>query len=142
MTTRRPSIRLVQFLIGVAFVWLLGFGSYAALDAWRTAGRIYVIDDTGARAISIATYEQRKNDRDLAGAVPKTTPEGVLYVVSNVSLPKFKTDTKRHLRMVRFNHEEQSWFRLANLMAWAAAPLTLLLLGLGASRLWMRLTAK
>lgn len=136
-TSRRPG--LSGLCLAASIVWLLGVGAFAFHDAWNTAGRIYVIDDTGARAISLASYEQRKIERDLVGMVPQTTPEGVMYVVSNVSLPKFKTDTKRHHRMVRFNHEEQGWFRLLGWLPWAAAPLVLVMAALGLSRLWRRI---
>ena len=119
--------RVERAVLIAALLWLAGIGLYGWLGAWRQSGELYVIDETGARAVSEAAYNERKASREFAGTTPQSTPEGVRYVVSNVSLPKFRADTQRHLRMVRFNHEEQGWFKFIRGMTVAVVPLVLML---------------
>jgi|LNFM01.1.fsa_nt_gb hypothetical protein len=113
-------------LLIAALLWALGFGAFSWFGAWRQSGELYVIDDVGARATPVETYEREKASRPYAGTTPQMTPEGIAYVVSNVALPHFKKDTKRHVRMVRFNHEEQGWFKFLRGAVVAAVPLALM----------------
>ncbi len=134
--------RIERVLLISALLWAVGYGAFAWLGAWRQSGELYVIDDVGARATPIGTYEREKASRAYAGTTPQVTPEGIAYVVSNVALPHFKKDTKRHVRMVRFNHDEQGWFKFLWGVVVAAVPLLLMAFYLFASWVVRRITGR
>lgn len=117
--------RVDRTLLIAALLWSIGYGAFSWFGAWRQSGELYVIDDVGARATPIETYQREKTSRAYAGTTPQVTPEGIAYVVSNAALPHFKKDSKRHVRMVRFNHDEQGWFNFLRGAVVAAVPLVL-----------------